>query len=166
MKEVSSFDGYSYFETLCTKNKLAQKEAFHFCRVTGLGGMEEAITNIKREQCFFCVDDTADGSTIQLNGAFYKRKVYTVFLLKRYKFNDMKDHHQTMKVCRRLYDQICSRLLVDKEILGSELVFLNTDRIHFREMEKYFLSGCAGIYFMIDVDEPVDLSYEPEEWEE
>lgn len=166
MNYKSNFDGYEYFERICSKNKLSVQENFKFCRVTGLGGMEEALQHMKRESCFFCIDDTTDGTTIQRNGGFYKRRVFTVFFLKRYKFGDMAAHHEALNLCRQLFDQVCSRMLIDKDRLGSELVYLNTERIHFREMEKYALSGCAGIYFMIDVDEPIDLSYEPEQWEE
>lgn len=165
MGETGNFDGYSYFEQICSKNKLAIEQGFRFCRVMGLHGMEEAISGIKKHTCFFCVDDTNDGTTVQSNGGFFKRRVFTVFLLKRYKFGDMEEQHRALEVCRRLYDQICSRMIVDKEELGNQLIYLNTERIHFREMEKYFLSGCAGVYFMIDVDEPINLCYEPEQWE-
>lgn len=166
MNYKSNFDGYAYFAQLCTKNKLSLQEQFKFCRVTGLGGMEEALANLKRERCFFCIDDTTDGATIRRSGGFYKRRVYTVFLLKRYKFGDMSAHRDALNVCRQLFDQIVSRMLIDKDKLDSDLIYMNTDRIHFREMEKYFLSGCAGIYFMIDVDEPLDLRYEAEEWDQ
>ena len=34
-----------------------------------------------------------------------------------------------------------------------------------RELVEYFISGCTGLYFMIDVSEPIDLSYNADEWE-
>lgn len=164
MEARNSFNAYDYFEKICTKNKLARSGQFEFCRVTGLEGMEEALNNFRKTETFFCIDATNDGSTVQVNGGFFKRRVFTVFLLKRYKFGDMSAHQEALNICRTLFDQICSRMLLDREILLGDLIYLNTDRIHFREMEKYFLSGCAGIYFMIDIDEPLDLSYEPEQW--
>lgn len=166
MEVRNNFNAYDYFEKICAKNKLARSERFGFCRVTGLEGMEEALTNLRKTEAFFCIDATNDGSTVQANGGFFKRRVFTVFLLKRYKFGDMSAHQEALGICRALFDQICSRMLLDREILLGDLIYLNTDRIHFREMEKYFLSGCAGIYFMIDIDEPLDLSYESEQWDE
>nr|DAY94275.1 MAG TPA: hypothetical protein [Caudoviricetes sp.] len=166
MDTRTSFDGYEYFKAVHAKSKLARSEGFFFCRVAGLGGMEEALNEMSENISFFCVDDTTDGTTVQRNGGFFKRRVFTVFLLKRYQFNDMAERHEAMGICRTLFDKICSRMLVDKERLLEDLIYLNTDRIHFREMEKYFLNGCTGLYFIVDVDEPIDLSYEPDEWEE
>ena len=34
-----------------------------------------------------------------------------------------------------------------------------------REISEYFLNGCTGLYFMIDVSEPIDLQYNADEWE-
>lgn len=161
----NKFDGYEYFSKLCKKNRLAQKHSFQFCRVTGLGGMEEVLNNFRKVKTFFAVDETSDGSTVCVNGAFFKRRIYTIFLWYKYTLNDMNQQHEALCVCRTIYDQLCSKMLVDREILQGDLIYLNIDRIHFREMEKYFMNGCTGLYFVIDVDEPIDLSYNAEEWE-
>lgn len=166
MDNKSFFDSYTYFGELCQKNKLAQQHRFQLCRCAGLNGLQEAIDKFRSASAFFCIDDTTDGTTFQRNGGFFQRRVFTIFLLKQYRFDDMAERMTSMMVCRILFSQLYSRMLADSEQLLNDLIYLNTDRIHFREVENYFLNGCTGLYFMIDVDEPVDLSYEKEEWEE
>ena len=88
----------------------------------------------------------------------------TVFLMKRYAFNDEQSRIEAMGVCRQLFNQLLSRLIVDAEDLQNELVYLETSNVMCRELGQYFLNGCTGLYFMIDVSEPVDLIYSAEEW--
>lgn len=166
MDTKSFFDSYAYFGKLCQKNKLAQQHSFQLCRCAGLNGLQEAIDKFRSASAFLCIDDTTDGTTFQRNGGFFQRRVFTIFLLKHYRFDDMTDRMESMMVCRILFSQLFSRMLADSEELLNDFIYLNTDRIHFREVENYFLNGCTGLYFMIDVDEPIDLSYEKEEWEE
>ncbi|MDE6126591.1 MAG: hypothetical protein K2G30_06520, partial [Muribaculaceae bacterium] len=67
-------------------------------------------------------------------------------------------------VCRDLFRQVMSRLIVDGDDKKNELVFLHTETVLSRELGQYFMNGCTGLYFMIDVSEPVDLVYDPGEW--
>lgn len=166
MDAKTFFDSYAYFGDLCRRNKLAQQHAFEFCRCTGLSGLQEALDEFSTASAFFCIDDTTDGTTFQRNGGFFQRRILTVFLLKGYKFDDMADRMVSLTICRILFQQLYSRMISDSEELLNDFVYLNTDRVHFRELENYFLNGCTGLYFMIDVDEPIDLSYEKEEWSE
>lgn len=166
MDTKNLFDSYDYFGDLCQRNKLAKQHGFQFCRCTGLNGLQEAIDKFRTASSFFCIDDTTDGTTFQRNGGFFQRRIFTVFLLKSYKFDNMTDRMTSLMICRTLFTQLYSRMIADSEELLSDFVYLNTDRVHFREIENYFLNGCTGLYFMIDVDEPVDLSYEKAEWAE
>lgn len=166
MDNKSFFDSYTYFGELCEKNKLAQLHRFQLCRCAGLNGLQEAIDKFRTASAFFCIDDTTDGTTFQRNGGFFQRRVFTIFLLKQYRFDDMAERMASLMVCRILFSQLYSRMLADSEQLLNDFIYLNTDRVHFREIENFFLNGCTGLYFMIDVDEPIDLSYEKEEWEE
>lgn len=158
------FDAYAYFGDICARNKLAQEHSFRLCRCTGLEGLQEAVDQFRTASAFFCIDDTTDGATFQRGGGFFQRRVFTVFLLKRYMFNNMVSRMEALTICRRLYAQVYSRLLLDSERLLNDYTYLNADRVSFREVADYFLNGCTGLYFMFDVDEPVDLSYEQEEW--
>lgn len=164
MDAKTLFNSYAYFETLCRQNCLAQKHGFQFCRCAGLNGLQEAIGKFQTASAFFCVDDTTDGTTSERNGGYYQRRVFTIFILKNYQYDDMEDRMSSLTVCRTLYAQLYSRMLVDSEELSNDLIYLNTSRVHFREVENYFLNGCTGLYFMIDVDEPVNLSYDEKEW--
>ena len=118
------------------------------------------------ESAFFAVDDTNDGVTEKRSGGFFKKRTFTVFLMMRYRISDMAERQAALEVCRRLFRQVHSRMLVDRENLDNELVYLNTDNVYSRELGEYFISGCTGLYFMIDVSEPVSLIYDSDEWEE
>jgi hypothetical protein len=48
--------------------------------------------------------------------------------------------------------------------LNDELIYLNTNRIPSREIGKYFMNGCTGLYFMVDIQEPTELIYNKDEW--
>lgn len=166
MDTKNLFDSYTYFGELCRKNKLARQHDFQFCRCAGLNGLQEAIGKFRSASAFFCIDDTTDGTTFQRNGGFFQRRVFTVFLLKSYRFDNMSERMVSLMICRMLFAQVYSYMIADSESLMNDLIYLNTDRVHFREIENYFLNGCTGLYFMIDVDEPINLSYEKEEWSE
>lgn len=86
--------------------------------------------------------------------------------MKRYTFNDMADRQASLDICRQLARQVHSRMLLDREDMSNELVYLNTDNVYMRELGEYFINGCTGLYFMIDVSEPIDLSFNADEWEE
>ena len=123
---------------MCLKNKLAKTHGFFPCVCSGINSLEEVLENFRRQSAFFAVDDTNDGVTERRSGGFFKKRTFTVFLMKRYTFNDM----------------------------SNELVYLNTDNVYMRELGEYFINGCTGLYFMIDVSEPIDLSFNADEWEE
>lgn len=165
MDTKNDFNAYDYFENLIGRNKLARQNKFKISRITGIRGMEEALFNLKKTNAFFCVDDTSDGVTLINGGSPFNRRVYLVFICLRYKLNDMVSQHNALSVCRKLYRQILSKMLIDKDCLLNEFIYLNTDRISFREFEQFLLNGCTGLYFTFDVDEPTDLTYEPDEWE-
>lgn len=159
------FDIEAYFRKLCEANRLAQAESFRFCTCSGIESLQEPLQRFSRDKAFFCVDDVNDGSiTRGTGGGFYKRRTMTVFLMMRYTFNDEPSRIEAMGVCRRLFNQLLSRLIVDAEDLQNELVYLETSNVMCRELGQYFLNGCTGLYFMVDVSEPVDLVYAEEEW--
>ena len=55
-------------------------------------------------------------------------------------------------------------MIVDSKRMSNELIYLQTDNILSRELGQYFMNGCTGLYFMIDVSEPVDLKFDSAEW--
>lgn len=159
------FDAHAYFCNLCARNKLTKQHQFHPCTVSGIESLQEPLQQFRQKTAFLAVDDTNDGVTVQQSGGWFKKRTFTVFLLMRYRMDDMADRRAKLAVCREIYRQFVSHMIVDKEDLSNELVYLNTARIMSRELGTYFMSGCTGLYFMADVLEPQDVSYNEEEWE-
>lgn len=165
MDAKNLFDAISYFHGLCKKNKLAMANGFAPCTCGGINSLDELLSGFTRQTAFFAVDDTNDGATQRIDGGFFKRRTFTLFLLKRYRFGDMADRQNSLSICRNIFRQILTKLIVDADDISNEMVYLNTDNVLSREISEYFLNGCTGLYFMIDVDEPIDLQYNADEWE-
>jgi hypothetical protein len=145
---------------------LARKSGFYPCACSGIDSLEELLENFRKQPSFFAVDDTNDGVTERRSGGFFKKRTFTVFLLHRYEFGNMADRERALSVCRELFRQIHSRLLVDKEKFDNNLIYMNTDNVFSRELGQYFINGCTGLYFMFDVSEPLDLIFDKDEWED
>ncbi|GAP73087.1 hypothetical protein SAMD00024442_6_51 [Candidatus Symbiothrix dinenymphae] len=161
------FDAYTYFSEICEKNKITSAGNYKFCRVSGLSYMEEVIQHFKSENAYFCVDDTEDGTLMNMDKGPVERRQYTVFLLKKYPLrtdDSMTRQHEALNECREIYRQIAKKLIRDKRFLENDLVYLHLDRIPFYEIPGYFISGCTGLYFMLTVDNPIDLCYDGNEW--
>jgi len=165
-EDITLFDAIGYFKNLCCRNLLARKTGFYPCSCSGIDSLEEVLENFRTHSTFFAVDDTNDGVTERRSGGFFKKRTFTVFLLHRYEFGNMSDREKALSICRELYRQIHSRLLVDKERFDNNLIYMNTENVFSRELGQYFLNGCTGLYFMLDVSEPLELVYNKEEWDD
>lgn len=165
MNANNLFDAHEYFRSICKSNKLAQAEKFHFCKCSGIESLQEPLQNYCTENAFFVVDDTTDSAVFRGRaGGHYCRRVFTVFLLRRYQFDDMADRQTQLNICRELFHQIMSKMIIDEDDLQNELVYLKSDNVMSRELGQYFMSGCTGLYFMVEVSEPIDLSYSDDQW--
>ncbi|WP_289764031.1 hypothetical protein [uncultured Duncaniella sp.] len=161
------FDSEAYFAEICSKNRLAQEWNFKFCTCGGINQLTGPLQNFRDTEAFFCIDDTNDGSLFRgRSGGWFKKRTFTVFLLHRYEIKLEESRISSLHRCREIFRQVCSRMLIDSENLENELVYLHTENILARELGQYFLNGCTGLYFMIDVSEPVDLTYNSGEWTE
>ncbi len=165
MDPKNDFDSEKYFSSLCQTNRLARENGFRFCTCSGMNSLQGPLDAFRTDRAFFCLDDTNDGALFQgKGGGWYKKRTFTVFLLHRYTFRDEQDRAAQLAICRRLFRQIMSRMLVDAYDLQNELVYLHTENVMSRELGQYFMNGCTGLYFMIDVSEPVDLRFDDKEW--
>lgn len=165
MNAKTFFDSEAYFSSLCERNRLAQEKDFKFCTCSGIESLQGPLGKFKTSKAFFCIDDTNDGALFQgKGGGWYKKRTFTVFIMHRYTFGDEPSRRGALGVCRALFRQIMSRMIIDADGMKNELVFLHTDNVMSRELGQYFLNGCTGLYFMIDVSEPVDLVYDSAEW--
>lgn len=165
MDATNYFDSEKYFSSLCEANRLAQTNGFKFCTCSGIESLQGPLDRFKTDRAFFCLDDTNDGALFQgKGGGWYKRRTFTVFILHRYTFRDEADRASQLAICRNLFRQIMSRMIIDADDLQNELVYLHTDNVVSRELGQYFMNGCTGLYFMIDVSEPVNLKFDNSEW--
>ena len=162
-----AFDAHTYFESIRDKNKMLIAGNYKYCRVTGLANMEDVITSFKKEKAYFCVDATEDGDTFQsAGGAFMERRVHTLFVLKKFPYNDMPAQDEALNECRQIYRSILRKLVRDRALLENEMVYLQVLRIPFHEIPGYAISGCTGLYFNVTIDIPIDLCYKSDEWTE
>lgn len=158
------WDAAAFFEGLTKSNRLAQRENFVFCRVSGLDGFEEAVNQAQSQTAFVCVSDIADGYT-ELNNTPRTRRVKTVFLAMRHAVDDMEARAECMETMRELFRQFMSRLLPERVGLEQNCIYIDP-RITFNEIDRYFFNGAAGAYFQIAVDVFTDLRFNDDEWSE
>lgn len=167
METNNLFDAIGYFKGISVKNKLAKANGFYPCACSGMNTLDEVLAKFKKESAFISVDDTNDGVTERRSsGGFFKKRTFTVFIMKRYKYGDMISRQASMDICRELSRQMHSRMLKDRENMGNKLIYMNTDNVYSRELGEYFINGCTGVYFMVDVSEPINLMYDAAEWDE
>lgn len=167
MNAIDYFNSEKYFSALCADNRLAADNGFKFCTCSGIESLQGPLERFRTTQAFFCLDDTNDGALFQgRGGGWYKKRTFTLFLMHRYRFGDETERAARLGLCRTLFRQLMSRMIVDADDLQNEMVYLETENVMCRELGQYFLNGCTGLYFMIDVSEPVNLKYNPGEWKQ
>ena len=155
MDAINLFDAIGYFTKLCTANKLAVQHEFHPCACSGINSLQEVLDEFRFHSAFFAVDDTNDGVTEQRSGGYFKKRTFTVFILKSYTIDDMADRQASLDVCRQLFRQVHSRLIRDKEDLNNELIYLNTENVFSRELGNGLDNVEAALMLM--KDKPRDL---------
>ena len=165
MNTKTLFDFVGYIKDLTKQNCLANDHQFVPCTCSGIGYLEDVLSRLRNERAFVCVSDVCEESITRHGGGWFKRRVFTVFLLSRYNVRDTEDYHTKMNLCRGLFRQFHSRFIVDEHRLQSELTYMAVDEIRSRELGGQFLNGCTGLYFMVALDEPTDLQYNQDEWQ-
>ena len=158
------FNAEEYFKDIAATNKLCVDEGFRFCTCSGLENLEEAIDKFRKVSNFFIFDDTTEGQEFRgAGGGYYHKRLFTVSLMRRYRIDDMADRAKQLAICRKLFKQIVSKLLKDKEET-EKLTYLKTDNILYREYDSAMFNGCTGLYFIVECSEPENLCYNKEEW--
>ncbi|MBP5560339.1 MAG: hypothetical protein J6X70_00850 [Muribaculaceae bacterium] len=166
MNAKTLFDYIAYFRGLWEQNLLAQSEEFKFCTCSGIETLQGPLQQFRTASAFFCVDDTNDGATFRgRNGGWFNKRTITVFLMHRYSIKDMASYESALGKCRMLFQQLLTRMLIDEDALSNDMVYLRTESVLSRELGQYFLNGCTGLYFMIEVAEPIDLTFDAKEWQ-
>ena len=162
------FDAIAYFQNMAKKNKLAIAHDFHPCTCSGLSSLEDVLANFQRKKAFICVEDTNDSATVQLSGGWFTRRVFTVYIMHRYGFGNMADREKNLQLCRDIFHQFHSRMIRDRDLMqnSGDLSYLDVENVTSREFGEYVLSGLTGVYFMVELAEPIDLCYDGEQWTE
>ena len=158
------FDSIAFFHDLTQKNKLAVDNKFLPCTCSGIGSLEDVISNFNESCNFIAVDDTNDGQLFGNSGGFNMQETYTVFILSKYTFNDMTDRQAKLDICRSIFRQFVTKLLILQRSYNENVTYLDLSRIFYRELGQYFLSGLTGLYFMIGNTEPTNLIYDKDQW--
>ncbi len=164
MPHKTFFNFPAYLKTLTEENRLAATCGFRPSVCSGVQHIEGLLQEFQRTANFVCTSDICEESTLQRGGGWFKRRVFTVFILMRYRFGDTADQAAKMATVRELFRQFQSRILRDSQDLENNFVYVNTADIRSRELGGSFLSGCTGLYFMLSMDEPTDLCFRRDEW--
>lgn len=154
------FDPISYLAQLHGELKITA-EKYKFVKVSGTGALEGVLENSRREKHFFAVDDSQDGTTFRGAGAgYFERRPYTVFVLGKADYGDMETRATVLEEAKTIYRHIMSRLIKDKLTIP----VLDLERVRFYEVPPAFATGCSGLYFVFNVENPVSLLYDEEAW--
>ena len=167
MRTYDTFNALAYFKNLAERNKLAKAHNFKPCYCAGIEGINDVIQEFRKTSNFIMIDDTTSQNTYSKGVGFFDRNVYTVFILAAYRYDDMADREEKLRLCRRIFRQIHSKMLYDKENLtyGDSMEYMDINSIYSKEMPRYSMNGVTGLYFLVNNDEPVDLTYNNEEWD-
>ena len=158
------FDALTYFETLAKQNKLCVDNGFMPVFCSGPDSIEGIINNFQKTANFVCIDDTTDQNLYSEGVSYFKRRVYTVFVLAQYRWDDMKDREDKLNLCREVFKQFVKRMIWDRtQREDDETAFLNVEKIYSKEFGRYTMNGVTGLYFMVENDEPASMEYEDEQ---
>lgn len=159
------FDALHYFEQLAQQNRLCLQHGFKPVFCSGPDSIEGIINNFQKTANFVCIDDTTDQNLFSEGVSYFKRRVYTVFILASYRWDDMEDREAKLNLCRKIFLQFVKRMVWDKILLedaDDSVAFLNVEKIYSKEFGRYTMNGVTGLYFMVENDEPASMEYEDE----
>lgn len=160
------FNALAYFEQLAQKNKLCRANGFKPVFCSGPDSIEGIMQEFQKTANFVMIDDTTDQNMYSEGVSYFKRRVYTVFVLASYKWDDMEDREDKLNLCREIFQQFVRRMIWDRaqqENEGDDITFLNVEKIYSKEFGRYTMNGVTGLYFMVENDEPTTMDYEDDE---
>ncbi|KXB86089.1 hypothetical protein HMPREF3034_00037 [Prevotella sp. DNF00663] len=160
------FDIFEYIKDIGSKNKLAVNNKFKTVFCSGPESIQGVMQQFTKTANFIMVDDTTAQNTFSAGVSFFKKDVYTVFILAGYRYDDMQDRENKLNLCRRLFRQIHSKMIFDKIQMtyDDKLEYLEVDKIYSNEIGRYAMNGVTGLYFMVQNVQPIELEYDDTEW--
>lgn len=166
MSQETIFNAYDYFELIAKQNKLARQEGFKVGRCSGIGGLQDMMRDFRTQHRYILVDDTTSQNTFSSGVGYFRKSVYTVFIVAPYRIDDMAERESQLNLCRSIFRQMHSRLIHDCELMsyGDSLEYLRAESVYSDEFPQYFMNGVTGLYFMVENNEPIDLTYDSRQW--
>ena len=161
----NQFDALEYYNTIAEHNSLAMDNRFKVCFCSGIDGAEGVMAQFQNTANFIMIDDITSGATRETPDGFYEKNTYTVFVFARYKVFDMASYNESMRLCRRIFHQLVSRIIHDQDNGTDGLGDIKMDNILSTEFGRDSFTGMTGLMFHIDNDEPTDLVYDESEWD-
>ena len=162
---MERFDIIAYLQGLVSRNRLANARGFCFSTCSGVQALEGLLSDMRDATRFVCVSDVTQGNTTYNGQSWSARRVATVFILSRYELGNAASYAAAITECRSLMNQLLSGMLHDAErIANATDASLRLDEVRSNELGGTFLDGCTGLYFMVGVDEPLDIAYKEEDW--
>ena len=158
------FDFNHYIANLIRSNRLAVSHGFTPGTCTGIEGIESIIQAWRTTRAFCLTDDIETGQTLRRGGAFFQRRTLTIFLLMRCHPTNEAERLQAIATCRDLRRQLQSRIVADAHLLQDSLTYIDLDQMPTTDLGTFVGSGLTGCYFMINIDEPINLTLNPDEW--
>lgn len=159
------FDAHKYFEQeIRDKMILTTQGEYQYARISSMQHLEDVLKGFRYHSAFFAVDDTENGHTFRAGGGWMVRKTIVVYIIKQYERDNMKSQSEALAECRVIYENVLKKLIKDKAHLANQMVYLSTERITFNELPGLFANNSTGLFFMIPLDLPIDLSWKEEEW--
>jgi len=159
------FDALTYFKKLAESNRLCLEHGFKAVFCSGPDSIEGVMQQFQKTANFVMIDDTTDQDLYSEGVSYFKRRVYTVFILAAYRWDDMEDREQKLNLCRDIFQQFVRRMIWDKnnrEDADDDMTFLNVEKVYSKEFGRYTMNGVTGLYFMVENDEPEEMGYEDE----
>jgi hypothetical protein len=163
-----TFDALEYFKGLGEKNRLVKANGFHVGFCSGPDGMDQVMQDYRDFANFFLVDDTTSSNTFGNKPGWFDRKVYAVYIIVGYEHGDEMQYKEALDLARRIFKQMLSRLISDKATMkyGKGLMYLNLETVFSHEYGRYSFNGATGLFFQMQNNEPLNLVFDPDEWEE
>lgn len=158
------WNAVEYFKSLNNRLKLTRGK-YILCQSTGIGNLEQLLDKWQKYQNFTVVDDSDDGVTIRRGGGFFNRRSVVVYILKKYNYKSQEDRSEKLNEVREIYSKFLSRLIRDSNNIA-ELAYLDKSRIPYHDVPGYFSVGTTGLYFILTLDEPIDLGFMDNDWDD
>ena len=164
MNFSGTWSATDFFRSLTLKNRLAKAHGFTFCLVSGLSGFLDVISANNSDPFVIALDDTSDGYA-QIDNSPHRRLVKTVYFSMRHAVADQEARQHCIDIMAEIFRQFMSKLIMERTQLAQKMLRLDP-RIQFSEMDKYFCTGAACVFFQIAVDVDTDMRFNKDEWED